>query len=102
MIFQNLYQDPESDSDAPYADTLVLDAGGMGVQYAGETVAHVSFEEIDPFELAFHALPEDWEPYPEWDAATQRFLPITEAELIENAAYSMLNALGKLRGWKRS
>lgn len=97
MIFRNLFQDPESDSDAPYADALVLDCGGMGVQYAGETIAHVSFEEVDPFELAFHAMPDDWEAYPETLNP-----PLTSEELCENAVYRHLNALGKLRGWKRS
>ena len=101
MIFRNLFQDPESDSDAPYADALVLDCGGMGVQYAGETIAHVSFEEVDPFELAFHAMPDDWEPYPEWDAKTQKFVA-TSGELAENAIYYYLNELGVTRGWKRS
>lgn len=101
MKFTNLFQDPESDSEAPYADTLVLDQGGMTVGYAGETVAHVSFEEIDPFELAFHALPDDWEPYAEW-SDDFGLLYVTDAELTENAVYRLLNELGRLKGWKRS
>lgn len=101
MKFTNLYQDPESDSEAPYADTLVLDGGGMDVKYGGETVAHVSFEDIDPFEIAFHAMPEDWEPTPEWDE-NDELMTITSAELMENHLYKCLNMLGQARGWQRS
>ena len=105
MKFSNLFQDPASDSEAPYADTLILDAGGLDVRYGGEAIAHVSFEDIDPFELAFHAMPDDWEPHPEWiergeDMIT--FIPRTTAELLENSIYTMLNRLGEARGWQRS
>lgn len=102
MKFTNLFQDPESDSPAPYADTFVLDGGGMDVSYGGETVAHVSFEDVDPFELAYHAMPDDWEPHEEWDAEDEVLLPITSEELLENGIYKMLNALAALKGWQRS
>jgi hypothetical protein len=98
--FTNLFQDPLNDSEAPYADTLVLDAGGMDVKYAGETVAHVSFDEIDPFEIAFHAMPEDWEPHEEWSDSGM-FVATTE-EVIENHLYKILSQLGQMRGWERS
>lgn len=100
MKFTNLFQDPESDSPAPYADTFVLDGGGMDVKYGGETVAHVSFEDVDPFELAYHAMPDDWEPHPEWDENSM-FIATSE-EILENGIYRLLKSLGDNRGWQRS
>jgi len=103
MKFTNLFQDPESDSPAPYADTIIVDEGGMDVKYGGETVAHVSFDDLDPFEIAFHAMPADWEPNPEWDDDEDNPTFIaTEEDLLENAAYRYLTILGEVRGWKRS
>jgi hypothetical protein len=104
--FDNLYQDPNSDSDAPYADTLVLDAGGMDVKYGGETVAHVSFEDVDPFEIAFHAIPDDWEPHKEYEYNatddTLELFDLTTAELLENTVNRTLIELGVARGWQRA
>lgn len=108
MKLENLYQDPESDSDAPYADTLIIDAGGMDVKYGGETVAHVSFEDVDPFEIAFHAVPDDWEPHPEWkeignpEEGMITLLPLSPVQLAENAVNRALLHLGRVRGWERS
>lgn len=102
MKFDNLFQDPTSDSQAPYADTLILDGGGMDVRYGGETVAHVSFENIDQFEVAYHAMDPDFEPAPEWTEDGEELLPITVEELIENQVHQLLTTLGELRGWERS
>lgn len=102
MKFDNLFQDPFSDSEAPYAESLMVDSGGMQVYYGGDTIAHVSFEDVDPFELAFHAMPTDWEPHEEWDAEDEVALPVTTAELLENNIYRCLTRLGKERGWERS
>ena len=96
MKIDNLHQ--EHDSEAPYADTLVLDAGGMDVMYGGEAVAHVSFEGLDPFEIAFHALPDDWEPH---ESKNGRYFGITEVEFLENETYALLAELGKVKGWER-
>ena len=102
MKFDNLFQDPASDSEAPYADTLIIDAGGMDVKYGGDTVAHVSFEDLDPFEIAFHAIPGDWEPHKEFDSEKGEFLPVTSVEILENTIFSALLVLGEKRGWERS
>lgn len=99
MKIDNLHQ--EHDAEAPYADTLVLDAGGMDVRYGGETLAHVSFEGLDPFEIAFHAIPDDWEPYEEWDHLTNTYAQLTVEQHCENGVNAMLLELGKLRGWTR-
>lgn len=101
MKFDKLFQDPFSDSEAPYADTIILDGGGMDVRYGGETVAHVSFQDVDPFEIAFHAMPEDWEAHEEWDEDALVLLPITRAEILENNIYRCLTRLGEERGWER-
>lgn len=102
MKLTNLYQDPESDSPAPYADTIIIDGGGIDAKYGGETLAHISFEDVDPFEIAFHAMPDDWEPHEEWDA-DEDWRPIaTREQLAENAVYRMLKELGELKGWQRS
>jgi hypothetical protein len=100
MKFNNLFQDPES--EVPYASSMLLDQGGISLRYADEDIAHVSFEDVDPFEIAFHAIPDDWEFHPEWDEENQKLLPITNAELAENTVYRVLTVLGELRGWKRS
>lgn len=106
MKFENLFQDPESDSFAPYADTIIVDSGGIDAHYGGEAVAHISFEDVNPFELAFHSLPEDWEPHVEWteDDDTDsgiKFVATTD-QLLENQLYKMLNYLGRTKGWVRS
>lgn len=98
MKFEKLYQDPESDSEAPYADALVLDAGGMNVMHCGEDIAYISFEGLDPLEIAFHAIPEDWEPHEGLDGTK---LGLTTEEMLENATVKALSLLGKEKGWKR-
>lgn len=98
MKLENLYQDPQS--EAPYADALVLDQGGMDLKYGGDTIAHVSFEGLDPFEIAFHAMPADWEPHEEWDDKIG-LLPVTPEQIVENGIYHLLSTLGKLKGWER-
>ena len=99
MKLDNLHQ--EHDSEAPYADTLVLDAGGMDVRYGGETVAHVSFEGLDPFEIAFHAMPVDWERHEEWDALNDTYNQLSVEQHCENGIYAMLEELGRIKGWER-
>jgi hypothetical protein len=100
MKFNNLFQDNES--EVPYASSMLLDQGGISLQYAGEDLGHVSFEDLDPFEIAFHAMPDDFEYHEEWDEETETLLPLTSAELAENMVYRTLSVLGELRGWKRS
>lgn len=96
MKLENLHQ--EHDADAPYADSLVLDAGGMNINLGGEPLAYVSFEGQDPFELAFHAMPTDWERHEGLDGTA---LGLTNDELLENMVYNGLELLGKVKGWKR-
>ncbi len=106
MKLENLYQDPESDSEAPYADKIVIDSGGIDAFYGGDAVAHISFEDVDPFELAYHALPDDWEPHTEWEMGHDTDSGIkfvaTTPQLLENQLYKMLNYLGRSKGWVRS
>jgi len=96
----NLHQ--EHDAEAPYADTIVLDSGGLDARYGGETLAHISFEGLDAFEIAFHAMPDDWEPYEEWDELNNCYVQLSVEQHCENGVYAMLNELGKLRGWTRA
>ena len=98
MKIDNLHQ--EHDADAPYADSVVLDAGGMNINLGGDPLAYVSFEGLDPFELAFHAMPDDWEPHIEWDEVNG-FHYMTVEQHCENGIYAMLKELGKLKGWER-
>jgi len=100
MKFENLFQDPLSDSDAPYAESVVLDAGGLDARYGGETIAHVSFQDVDPFEIMYHAMPDDWEPHKEYDGTN--VLYVSPEEVVENSIHQMLNYLGTLKGWQRS
>lgn len=103
MKFENLCEDPESES--PYAESLVLDSGGMTVKVWDEDV-NVSFEGLDPFEIAFHAVPDDWEPHPEWEPQDGdgqiTVLPLSQVELAENAVNRALLHLGNVRGWERA
>lgn len=96
MKIDNLHQ--EHDADAPYADSLVLDAGGMNINHGGEPIAYVSFEGLDPFEIAFHAMPDDWEPHEGMDGGP---LGLTQEELLENEIAMALKALGIMKGWER-
>lgn len=98
MKANNLYQDTES-TEAPYADEFILDAGGIDVKLGGENIAHISFDNLDPFEIAYFAMPDDWEPHPEFDEDSN-FIATAE-EILENGVYKLLNALGDLRGWTR-
>lgn len=91
MKFENLHQ--EHDAEAPYADRIVLDSGGMNIDLGGDPIAYVSFEGQDPFELAFHTMPDDWERHEG---------PLSSTEFAENEIYWMLNRLGDLKGWKRN
>lgn len=100
MKITNLHQ--EHDADAPYADSLVLDAGGMNVNLGGDPLAYVSFEGLDPFELAFHAMPVDWEPHEECDTLGNTYVALSVEQHCENGVYGMLSELGKLKGWERS
>lgn len=100
MKLDNLHQ--EHDADAPYADSLVLDAGGMNVNLGGEPIAYVSFEGLDPFEIAFHAMPDDWEPHEEWNHLDNTYNQLTVEQHCENGIYGMLKELGKLKGWERN
>lgn len=100
MKIDNLHQ--EHDAEAPYADTLVLDAGGMEIHYGGETVAHVSFEGLDSFEIAFHAMPVDWERHEEWDELNNCYTQLSVEQHCENGIYAMLEELGRLKGWERA
>lgn len=97
MKIDNLHQ--EHDADAPYADSLVLDAGGMNINLGGDPLAYVSFEGLDPFELAFHAMPGDWEPHEGMDGGD---LGLTLEEYAKNRVYAMLTVLGVAKGWERN
>lgn len=99
MKFENLHQ--EHDAEAPYADRIVLDSGGMNIDLGGEPLAYVSFEGLDPFELAFHAMPDDWEPHEVFEGEGV-FSILTVEEHCENGIYGMLKKLGKLKGWERN
>lgn len=41
-----------------YADTFVIDEGGIDLKYAGESVLSASFDNVDNFQLAYEVLPE--------------------------------------------
>ena len=97
MKIDNLHQ--EHDAAAPYADSLVLDAGGMNINLGGDPIAYVSFEGLDPFELAFHAMPDDWEPHEEWDGG---MFVATSDQVAENTIYMTLKHLGAMKGWERN
>jgi hypothetical protein len=96
--FENLYQDPES--EAPYAESLLIDSGGMTLKVWDEPV-HVSFEGLDPFEVAFHAMPVDWERHEEWDHLNDTYNQLSVEQHCENGIYAMLEELGRIKGWER-
>lgn len=97
MKIDNLHQ--EHDAEAPYADSLVLDAGGMNINLGGDPLAYVSFEGLDPFELAYHTMPADWERHESRNGA---YFGIDEVQFLENETYALLTELGKVKGWERN
>lgn len=62
MKLLTLQQQPVENDGIPSAETMMLDEGGIDLKIDGETHLSASFEGLDPFELAFRVLPEDFAP----------------------------------------
>jgi hypothetical protein len=90
-----------------YADTFVIDEGGIDLQYAGESVLSASFDHVDNFQLAYEVLPEGYTVFPKeesdaWheslEALTTMTDRVTDVEL-ELGARLFLTALAERRGY---
>lgn len=98
------------------ADTLVIDEGGIDLLQDGDSVLAASFEGLDPFQLMFDILPEDFR-LPShltkegWEAALEETRKdayeasrkeIDEGiEEMQNAIYAALWTLAIVKGWSK-
>lgn len=95
-----------------YADTFVIDEGGIDLQYAGESVLSASFDNVDNFQLAYEVLPEsfifpdpqdakDWEEMVRQCAQqTGTASDLTDVDL-ELVARAFLTALARRKGYEK-
>lgn len=95
-----------------YAETFVIDEGGIDLKMDGESVLSVSFDHVDNFQLAYEVLPESftfadtderlyWETMVE-QCALETGVPsdLTDEEL-ELAARAFLTALARRKGYEK-
>lgn len=96
----------EDDNEViPSAEAIRLDEGGIDLLVDGETALSASFDGLDPFELAFRVLPEDFELEPTekcWDPLTEEeySADLTDDEL-EMAIWIHLNEYANRKGLKK-
>ena len=57
----NKIQTPSTDTENFYADSILIDEGGVELFVGGELELGASFEGVDNFELAYRVLPEDFD-----------------------------------------
>ena len=63
---KNQLKTPSTNSDgAFYAESILIDEGGVELFVNGEIELGASFEALDNFEVAYRVLPEDFEPHDE-------------------------------------
>lgn len=52
--------DENDEAGAPYAESIVIDEGGIDLKIDGETIVGASFEGLDSYQLAYAVLPENF------------------------------------------
>jgi hypothetical protein len=95
-----------------YAETIVIDEGGVDLKIDGETIISASFDGVDHFQLAYEVLPESYtfsnpEDRESWDemvtqCAVETGTPsdLTDED-IELAARAFLTALARRKGYEK-
>lgn len=72
----------EIDGGSMYAESIVIDEGGVDLKIDGETIISASFDGIDPYRLAYEVLPESFGfPFPQKETEDQWHA--TLAELVK-------------------
>lgn len=113
-IFDNL--DDSAFNLYAAADTMIVDEGGIDLKVDGDFICSASFKDVDPFQLMYAIIPEDFElpgnlTKAEWDSAiagirdevpgaSRKELEevIAQAEL---AARTALQTLALVKGWEK-
>jgi hypothetical protein len=102
----------EIDGGAMYAETIVIDEGGVDLKIDGETIISASFDGVDHFQLAYEVLPESYtfsnpEDREGWDTLVEEASKHTGVpsdltdEDIELAARAFLTALARRKGYEK-
>jgi hypothetical protein len=100
--------DANNPAEAPYAETLIVDEGGIDLKVDGETIISASFEGLNPFQIAYEVLPEaflfengqdalDWEELVAVSANSEYM----DDEDLELAARAFLTALARRNGYEK-
>jgi len=97
------------------ADTLVIDEGGIDLMLDGDSVMAASFEGLDPFQIMWEILPEDYAPptgvsQEAWDSGIEESFEAKEesspeeiaeaVDFLSRALVGSLLNLAILKGWK--
>lgn len=113
-IFDNL--DDSAFNLYAAADEMIVDEGGIDLKVDGDFICSASFKDVDPFQLMYAIIPEDFElpefiDKEEWDQAQRTMLEaIPEAteeekqraiDQAETTARAALDTLAALKGWEK-
>ena len=113
-IFDNL--DDSAFNLYAAADEMIVDEGGIDLKVDGDFICSASFKDVDPFQLMYAIIPEDFElpefiDKEEWDQAQRTMLEAlpeaTEEEKqraidqAETTARAALDTLAALMGWEK-
>lgn len=100
--------DENDEAGAPYAESIVIDEGGIDLKIDGETIIGASFEGIDNFQLAYEVLPEhfllpkNWEDPLVFDGVVTELANSKETnEDLEISARFFLTALARRNGYAK-
>jgi len=95
-----------------YAETIVIDEGGVDLKIDGETIISAAFEGLDPFQLAYEVLPQEFgfpdaETREEWHATLDELVKeegvpsdLTDVD-IELVVRLFLTALARRKGYEK-
>jgi hypothetical protein len=100
--------DENDEAGAPYAESIVIDEGGIDLKIDGETIIGASFEGIDSYQLAYELLPEHYLLPRELTAGEHQsgLEGLTKAKYIsdtdlEYSARLFLTALARRNGYEK-
>lgn len=100
--------DENDEAGAPYAESIVIDEGGIDLKIDGHTIIGASFEGLDSYRLAYEVLPETFILPP--DSPAEQFEEAIEiltndsriSELdLEGSARLFLTALARRNGYAK-
>lgn len=101
--------DENDEAGAPYAESIVIDEGGIDLKIDGETIIGASFEGLDSYQLAYAVLPETFTLPRNWggsDAFEGAVILATENQELsdlelEASARLFLTTLARRNGYEK-